>query len=209
MGSDATGFGRRLQTVSSDNGRPRERRREYSFRLAMTETLRGHLLIAAPSLLDYFRRTVVLVIEHSDEGAMGVVLGRASETPVAEAVPMLADLAAEGELVHLGGPVSPDSVVALGDFEDPSEAGTSVIGSLGLLDPDAPEPTVRKLRVYAGYAGWGPGQLDDELEQGAWIVEPADADDPFRDGDVWAEVLQRKGGNYSLLATMPADPSLN
>ncbi len=175
----------------------------------MTEPLRGQLLIAAPSLFDYFRRTVVLVLEHTDEGAMGVVLNRPSETTVGEAVSALAELADHDELVRVGGPVSPESVVALGDFEDAGEASMTVIGSLGLLDPDAPEPALRRLRVYAGYAGWGPGQLEREIEQGAWIVESADLDDPFLEGDLWADALQRKGGAYSLLATMPADPSLN
>jgi putative transcriptional regulator len=175
----------------------------------MSESLRGQLLIAAPSLFDYFRRAVVLVLEHTPEGAMGVVLNRESETPVAEAVPALAELPGADDLVRLGGPVAPESVVALGDFEDPEEAGTRVIGSLGTLDPDSANSSLRRLRVYAGYAGWGAGQLDGELEQGAWIVQAADPDDPFRDDDIWSEALRRKGGGYRLLATMPADPSLN
>ena len=175
----------------------------------MSESLRGQLLIAAPSLFDYFRRSVVLVLEHTPDGAMGVVLNRESETPVAEAVPALAELPGADGLVRLGGPVSPESVVALGEFADPEEAGTVVLGSLGTLDPDGPYSSLRRLRVYAGYAGWGPGQLDGELEQGAWIAQAADPDDPFRDDDIWSEALRRKGGGYRLLATMPADPSLN
>src|SRR5215212_7793435 len=94
------------------------------------ESLRGHLLIAAPSLFDYFRRAVVLVLEHTPEGAIGVVLGRETETLVADAVPALAELAGDDEVVYLGGPVAPESVVALGDFEQPEEAGNSVVGSL-------------------------------------------------------------------------------
>jgi putative transcriptional regulator len=175
----------------------------------MAESLRGQLLIAAPSLFDYFRRSVVLVLEHSDEGAMGVVLNRESETPVAEAVPGLASLAKPDELVRLGGPVSPQSVVALGDFADVAEAGMHVVGSLGTLDPEAENETLRRVRVYAGYAGWAPGQLDGELAQEAWMVLPARPGDPFADGDIWSEALRRKGGSYKLLATMPADPSLN
>ena len=175
----------------------------------MPDSLRGHLLIAAPSLFDYFRRSVVLLIDHSEEGAMGVVLGRESETRVADAVPDLAALAGEDAHVHLGGPVSPESVVALGEFEDPEQAGLQVVAGTGTIDPDHLEVEVRRLRVYAGYAGWAPGQLEDEVEQGAWIVEPALPDDPFADGDVWAGALQRKGGEYALLATMPADPSQN
>jgi putative transcriptional regulator len=173
------------------------------------ESVRGHLLIAAPSLFDYFRRTVVLVLEHTPDGAMGVVLGRSSETRVAEAVPALAGLPGADELVHLGGPVAPQAVVALGDFERPEEAGTQVVGSLGTLDPDRPNASLRRVRVYAGYAGWGPGQLDGELEEGAWIVHEADPEDPFTTGDIWSDALERKGGRYRLMATMPADPSLN
>ena len=175
----------------------------------MTETVRGRLLIAAPSLFDYFRRTVILVIEHTAEGAMGVVLNRASETRVDEAVPALAELPGASDLVRVGGPVAPQSVVALGEFGDPDEAGTEVLGPIGTLDPDGSSPSLRRLRVYAGYAGWGPGQLDGELEEGAWIVQEAHPDDVFRDDDIWSEALRRKGGGYRLLATMPADPSLN
>jgi putative transcriptional regulator len=173
------------------------------------ESVRGHLLIAAPSLFDYFRRTVVLVLEHTSDGAMGVVLGRSSETRVADAVPLLAGLPGADDLVYLGGPVSPQSVVALGDFGRPEEADTQLVGSLGTLDPEAPNESLRRVRVYAGYAGWSPGQLDGELEQGAWIVQDAYPEDPFHAGDIWADALARKGGSYRLLATMPADPSLN
>lgn len=175
----------------------------------MADSTRGQLLIAAPSLFDYFRRTVILVLEHTEDGAMGVVLNRASETLVSEAVPALAELPGGDELVRLGGPVSPQSVVALGDFERPEEAGTQVIDTLGTLDPDADNDSLRRLRVYAGYAGWAAGQLDGELEAEAWIVTDAAVDDPFADGDLWAEALARKGGKYRLLATMPSDPSLN
>ena len=171
--------------------------------------MRGHLLIAAPSLYDYFRRTVVLVLEHTPDGAMGVVLGRETETLVAEAVPVLAGLPGGDEVVYLGGPVAPEAVVALGDFERPEEAGTLVVGSLGTLDPDAGNESLRRMRVFAGYAGWSPAQLDGELEQDAWIVHAADPADPFRSGDIWSDALERKGGRYKLMATMPTDPSLN
>jgi putative transcriptional regulator len=175
----------------------------------VSEMLRGKLLIAAPSLFDYFRRTVVLVIEHTPDGAMGVVLNRESETRVADAVPQLAELADTGELVRIGGPVAPQSVVALGEFEDIDEAGTAVTARLGTLDPDAGNDSLRRLRVYAGYAGWAAGQLEDELEQEAWVVAPAEEEDPFSDGDIWSRALERRGGAYRLLATMPPDPSQN
>jgi putative transcriptional regulator len=175
----------------------------------MADSLRGKLLIASPSLYDYFRRTVVLVLEHSEDGAMGVILNRVSETPVVDAVPDLAELAGAEELVRVGGPVGPQAVIALGDFDDVAEASTTLVGSLGIVDPDRAPTSVRRTRVFAGYSGWAAGQLEGELEQEAWIVEPAEPDDPFYDGDFWPVALQRKGGRFSLLATMPADPSLN
>ncbi|HYI37523.1 MAG TPA: YqgE/AlgH family protein [Thermoleophilaceae bacterium] len=177
--------------------------------MAPIDSLRGKLLVAAPQLEDYFHRTVVLVLEHTDEGAMGLVLNRPTESEVIEAVPSLSDLVDSSDLVHAGGPVQPDSVLVLGDFEEPEDAGTQVVGTLGLLDPERPEAELNRVRVFAGYAGWAPGQLDLELEQEAWIVVPADPDDAFSEEDLWGDALRRKGGEYALLATMPADPSLN
>jgi putative transcriptional regulator len=162
-------------------------------------SLKGHLLIAAPQLVDYFRRTVVLVLEHTEDGAMGVVLNRPTESSVSEAVPDLADLAGGDALVHDGGPVNPDSVLALGDVDGEPE----------LLAPEDTDLEPSRVRVFAGYTGWAPGQLDGELEEEAWITMPAEPDDPFAEIDLWPEVLQRKGGPYALMATMPVDPTLN
>jgi len=173
------------------------------------ESLRGQLLIASPQLVDYFRRSVILVVEHSHEGAMGVVLNRPTDTEAADAVPALGELADPGDVVHAGGPVQPDAVLALGEFEQPGDAGTHVIGRLGLIDPEKPDPELRRLRVFAGYAGWAPGQLDAELAEEAWIPAPLGPDDPFREDDLWPVVLQRLGGGYALMASMPVDPSLN
>ena len=165
----------------------------------MEGSLTGQLLIAAPQLADYFRRSVVLVLSHSHEGAMGVVLNRPTETAVAEAVPELADLAGEDALVHSGGPVDPTAVLALGDVD----------GAPELLAREDTGRELRRVRVFAGYAGWAPGQLDDEIEQEAWIPTPAEPGDPFAEADLWPEVLQRKGGGYALMATMPVDPTMN
>jgi putative transcriptional regulator len=179
------------------------------------ETLKGQLLVAGPTLVDpNFRRTVVLVGEHSDEGALGVVLNRASEATVGEAVPELAALVDSLAPVYFGGPVQPSAIVVLADFADPEEAGSLVLDTVGFLpaevDPDE-LGELRRARVFAGYAGWGPGQLDGELEEGSWIVEPARADDVFTNEpeELWAEVLRRKGGPFGVLALMPNDPSLN
>jgi putative transcriptional regulator len=179
------------------------------------ESLRGHLLIAGPSLLDpNFWRTVVLVGEHTEEGALGVVLNRSSETTVDEALPELALLAEEMGTVHVGGPVQPAAVVVLADFAEAADAESLVVESVGFLPPEIEPDTLgelRRARVYVGYAGWGPGQLDVELEEGSWIVEPAQPDDVFTDDPegLWSDVLRRKGGPFTLLAAMPPDPSQN
>jgi putative transcriptional regulator len=179
------------------------------------ESLRGHLLIAGPRLLDpNFWRTVVLVGEHTEEGALGVVLNRSSETPVDDALPELALLAEEMGTVHVGGPVQPSAVVVLADFADADDAESLVVESVGFLPADIEPDTLgelRRARVYVGYAGWGPGQLDGELEDGSWIVEPAKPDDVFTDDPegLWSDVLRRKGGPFTLLAAMPPDPSQN
>jgi putative transcriptional regulator len=181
----------------------------HSFRLrGMAESLTGKLLIASPSMSDYFHRTVILVVEHSEEGAFGLVLNRPSETTVGEASPELAELIGDQHLLHVGGPVQPNAVTAVGDHPDPGEATKLIVGSVGMVDLDDP-PELHRLRVFVGYAGWGAGQLDGELEQDAWITDPAHPDDPFRDGDLWAQTLARKGGEYALLARMPPDPSVN
>jgi putative transcriptional regulator len=179
------------------------------------QSLKGQLLIAGPSLLDpNFRRAVVLVGEHTDEGALGVVLNRASEATVEDAVPELAALIDDEALVHVGGPVQPSAIVVVADFADPEQAGALILDSVGFLpaevDPDA-IGELHRVRVFAGYAGWGPGQLDEELDEGSWIVAPALAEDVFT-GDpeeLWSDVLRRKGGPFQVLALMPPDPSAN
>ena len=141
------------------------------------ETLQGQLLIASPALLDpNFRRTVVLVTEHNDEGAAGLVLNRPSPAEVAELVPQLEPLVEDGEPVWLGGPVQQDAVLVLGEFVDPDDAAVPLFGALGFPSLEAPDevvPATTRRRVFAGYAGWGAGQLEDELAREDWIVEPA------------------------------------
>ena len=176
--------------------------------MSVHEWQRGKLLIASPALSDFFERAVVLLLEHNEEGAMGLVLNRPSETMVAEAVPTFSGLGEDGEVVRLGGPVGQNSVVALGEFGDPGESSHPVTGDVGVVDPDRTE-SLRRLRVYAGHAGWGAGQLESELDHDAWVVAEPDPEDPFCEGDLWADALARMGGKYALLATMPADPSLN
>lgn len=180
------------------------------------DSLKGQLLLASPALADpNFERTVVLVSEHGDEGAMGLVLNRPSDVSVGDAVPQLEDAVDGEEPVFVGGPVQPTTLVLLAEFEDPSEAGLLVGFGIGFPGPDTDleqlADTTLRGRVFAGYAGWGPGQLEGELDNGDWITEPAAPEDIFsaEADDLWASVLNRKGGRYVLLARMPADPSLN
>lgn len=172
------------------------------------DSTRGKLLIATPSLFDFFRRSVVLVIEHTEQGAFGIVLNRLADATIDEAVPDLSDLAGGEEPLRIGGPVGTESVVILGEFDEPGASPQIVVDDLGVVDPDDTEP-VNRARVYAGHSGWGPGQLESELEREAWIIEDASAEDPFSEEDIWTVAVRRRGGEYALLATMPDDPSLN
>ncbi len=182
----------------------------------MEESLAGQLLLASPTLRDpNFARAVVLIGVHSEEGAMGVVLNRPSAVTVGEAVPQLEEAVDESEPVYVGGPVQPSSIVFLAEFLDPSPAGLLVLGRIGFPAPDADigelaQATARR-RVFAGYAGWGEGQLDAEVDQGDWIAHTALAEDVFTDSpdELWSSALVRKGGSYALLARMPADPTVN
>ncbi|HEX8156486.1 MAG TPA: YqgE/AlgH family protein [Solirubrobacteraceae bacterium] len=162
-----------------------------------------------------FARTVVLICEHSAEGALGLVLNRPGALIVGETAAELAVLAGDEAVIDVGGPVQPDALLVLGEFDDASHAGMLVIESVGLMG-DASEiddliDVTRRVRVFAGYAGWGPGQLDAELARDDWFVAPAGVDDIFDpDADeLWRRVLERKGGHFALVARMPIDPSVN
>ena len=175
------------------------------------DSLQGQLLISSPLLHDpNFRRTVVLMTHHDDEGAMGLVLSRPSEIRVAEAVPELADLPGD-EIVYVGGPVQPEAVVVLVEHE--SEPELPIVGNIAFMqaETDLDDLDTVRARVFAGYSGWGPGQLEGELEESSWIVVPAEPDDAFAPDpdELWRTVLHRKGGKFALIATMPYDPKLN
>ena len=181
------------------------------------ESLRGMLLLGSPSLIDpNFRRAVVLVGEHGEEeGALGVILNRPTGVTVADAAPTLAPLVPEEELVYAGGPVQPESVLVLAQVDDPAAVDGFVVGDVGFLRGDADMDELarmtRRARVFAGYAGWSPGQLEAEVGSDDWIVVPARATDVFAGDsrDLWADAVRRKGGRYKLVATMPVDPTLN
>lgn len=178
---------------------------------------RGRLLVASPSLADpNFRRAVVLLIEHSDEGALGLVLNRPTPLVAREALPgALAAAMPEEERVHQGGPVQPEAVIVLADFVDDGLAASLAFARVGIVDPEADAArlagAVRAIRAYGGYAGWGDGQLEREIAEEAWIDAEPVADDVFG-GDpdgLWSRVLERKGGTWRLIARMPENPSVN
>ena len=180
---------------------------------------RGRLLVAGPPLEDpNFRRTVVFMIEHNDEGALGVVLNRPSPIELADAVPQWADLAAAPPAVFIGGPVEQGAVLGLGRLvaEVPPEGLTPVHAGIGVLDLEA-DPVrlvgdVGGVRLFTGYSGWGPGQLEDELALGGWFVVDAEPDDvtTTEPDDLWRAVLRRQADDdLARLALFPDDLSAN
>lgn len=180
------------------------------------ESLKGQLLIAGPALWDTnFRRSVVLIADHDQEGALGVILNRPAGTTIGESVPELSSLVGPEAELYVGGPVQPDSAVILGEFADPARAGLLAFGSVGFLVGDVSvEDAVGlvRARVFVGYAGWSPGQLEAEMaEPQSWIPEPAQPDDVFLPDPegLWNRVVARKGKEFAFLRTMPFDPSLN
>ncbi|MDF6020719.1 YqgE/AlgH family protein [Streptomyces sp. JH34] len=200
----------------------------------MTEvsSLTGRLLVAAPALADpNFDRAVVLLLDHDEEGSLGVVLNRPTPVGVGDVLESWAGLTGRPEVVFQGGPVSLDS--ALGVALIPGDEGARegsvhrpgggaaplgwrrVHGAICLVDLDAPPELLAaelgSLRIFAGYAGWGPGQLETELKEGAWYVvesEPGDVSSPHPE-NLWRAVLRRQRSELAMIATYPDDPSLN
>ncbi|MGX6449434.1 YqgE/AlgH family protein [Patulibacter sp. S7RM1-6] len=180
----------------------------------MTRWLSGQLLVASPTIGDAnFARTVVLVVDHDRDGALGIVLNRPTETRVEAVVPDIAPMFVDDDVVHDGGPVQPDSLLTVAEFRDPADAALLVLGRVGMVrgDVDPRCPDVDRARAYAGYAGWGPDQLDAEIDAGDWFAVAARPDDLFHpDADrLWFVALERLGGPYARLADRPEDPSVN
>jgi putative transcriptional regulator len=179
-------------------------------------SLRGRLLVATPVLGDpNFDRTVVLVLEHTTEGAVGVVLNRPSGTDLADAGADWDgwdDFAAEPPVVFVGGPVSRTAIICLARLGDGGAEGFQpLLGDVGLADMARAPRGIDAVRLFAGYAGWGAGQLESEIDQGAWFVVDAVPDDALTEEpeDLWSEVLRRQGGRLAMFALCPPDPSVN
>jgi putative transcriptional regulator len=188
------------------------------------EARTGQLLAATPLLGDVnFRRTIVLIVEDDpDEGTLGVVLNRPSDIPVRQVLEPWTELVTGPSVLFRGGPVAPDSALALGLASGEDDLigwralpGSKLTSRLGLVDLGAPPElladSITSLRVFAGYAGWAAGQLADEISAGAWLVLDALPGDAFADepARLYPSVLRRQGGEMALLATFPDDPVLN
>lgn len=166
--------------------------------------------MATPDLADpNFHRTVVLMFAHDEGGALGVVLNRPSAISVDEGLPGWSQVAARPTCVFLGGPVEPTAALGLGEGE--GEASDLIVGSLGAIDLSAAPEEYRSVRVFAGYAGWGPMQLDREVARGDWFVVDAQVADVTTSAPdrLWREVLRRQRSRLAVFATAPDDPSLN
>ena len=177
---------------------------------------RARLLVATPEMSDpNFFRTVVLMLEHNEEGAMGLVLNRVYDAGAEEVVPYWADHLKPPGNLHCGGPVSADSIVGLARIPVAGLDGTApLVGLVGVLDLyRQPEelPGVDSVRLFSGYSGWESGQLDAELDAGGWIVVNADPDDPLTDDPdgLWGRILGRQPGVLGLFANYPDDPTSN
>ena len=183
------------------------------------ELAAGRLLIASPLLGDpNFARSIVLLLNADDDGALGVILNRPSGTRVDEVLGSWAGLVRAPQVLFQGGPVETNAALAVARVAD---VGEDLVGwrplfdGTGLVDLDTPvellEGGLAELRIYAGYAGWSAGQLEAEIESGAWLVVPAEASDLFAadPAQLWTQVLRRQSGEVRLLATMPADPTMN
>lgn len=181
----------------------------------------GALLVAAPTMTDpNFRRAVVFIIDHRDQGTLGVILNRPGEMSVSEVLPGWAPYVVEPASVFSGGPVEQKTALCLAALRAGRE-GADTSGVIGLrgpvalvdleADPEELAAKVRGLRVFAGYAGWDAGQLTREVERGDWLVVPALPSDVLAnvERDLWAQVLRRQGVPTALLATHPGDLQLN
>lgn len=169
----------------------------------------GSLLVATPALLDpNFYRTVVLLLQHEEDGCVGVVLNRPTEELVAEHLPGWEDRVSDPKIVNYGGPVEPEVAIGLALAGDGMPTG---VPGLKLVDLSAPpDEDHGPVRIYSGYSGWGAEQLESEIALGSWYVVQASPEDPFdTDDGQWRRVLRRQPGFLSIVSTFPDDVTLN
>lgn len=181
------------------------------------DPLAGRLLVASPTLVDpNFARTVVLLLD-VDDGVLGVVLNRPTDVAVTEVLEPWAAIVDEPGVLFQGGPVGTDSALAVGRLVTDGEplGWRPLYVDTGLVDLDAPSEVVgaalSSMRIFAGYAGWSSGQLQAEIDEGAWYVVPAAPEDAFgpEPCGLWHQVLRRQPGPLAWLANYPDDPTQN
>lgn len=184
------------------------------------DTLSGRLLVSTPAIeTGPFVRSVVFVLDHDADGALGVIVNRPLPSDVDDVLPQWADHVNAPVCLFDGGPVAEDSALAVGVLAEesitvPPVGWRSMAGRIGLVDLDGPLPVAGQLaglRLFAGYAGWGAGQVESELAEGAWLVLEARVGDLMspQPEDLWHEVMRRQSGDLRYWATFPADPSTN
>jgi putative transcriptional regulator len=180
------------------------------------EPTAGRLLVATPLLGDpHFSRTVVYLLEHDGGGTVGVVLNRPSHTPVGQVLPDWHEAVSGPQVVFGGGPVQPDGALCLGQLDSPTPYMRELVDGVSTVDLDGDvaliAPIARRLRIFAGHAGWAPDQLDGEIREGAWWVLAGSPDDLFSDRprEMWRLVLRRQPAPLNLMSTFPPDPTLN
>jgi len=178
----------------------------------------GTLLISAPMMQDpNFRRTVVLLCEHQPgEGTFGLTLNRPLDVQLGD---VLDDVVAYDPTLYLGGPVQRETLHYLHTCPDDIPGGVSLPGAVtwgGNFEvvqqiAKRGDAAADNLRFFLGYAGWGPGQLEAELDEEAWILAPGAADLIFEvePDALWRTILRRMGGQYAVLANFPDDPRMN
>lgn len=184
---------------------------------AKSKFLKGQLLLDSGQLRgSFFQRTVVLICQHDAEGAFGLVINRASGSNVGELI--VADLpdSLKGYPLFIGGPVQPSALSFLHADSFVSDANVMANISLGhsldeLVDLGNETKSDRRIKLFAGYAGWSPGQLEDEMERNAWVTYPASIELVFNSepANLWKDIMGRKGWKYRLMAQGPEDPSVN
>lgn len=176
---------------------------------SVMESLAGSLLVATPILFDpNFYRTVILLLQHDEEGCVGVVLNRPSGELVSDHLPDWADRVPEPATVNYGGPVDPEVAIGLSLAADGMPTGVPGLSLVDLTAP--PDGSAHPVRIYSGYSGWGSQQLESELATGSWYVVQASPEDPFdADEGQWRRVLRRQGNFLSVVSTFPDDPDLN
>lgn len=185
----------------------------------VTEYTKNRLLVATPGLADpNFARSVVLMIEHSDQGALGLILNHPGPVLVESPFPQWAHLAASPPTIFHGGPVTEEALITLARTTEPhsfAEDYVHLFGSIGVVDvvrgPEGVPLPLEAVRIFSGYAGWGAGQLEGEIEAGGWFVVDAVPEDVFTadPARLWSVVLKRQSGWLSVVAACPPDPSTN